>query len=77
LNKIVTKLLLLIVSCSVVVAVALSSISIRHSSNILNEEINKQLSYISRNYANEFSITLEGVENTVNTLSAAVQQIPL
>jgi len=73
LNKIVTKLLLLIVICSVVVAVAISSISVRHSSDILYQEINEQLSYISKNYANEFSITLESVENTVNTLSAAVQ----
>ena len=69
-NKIITKILLAIIFCSILVAISIGSLSVLHASKILRQEVHDKLQYVSSNYANEFSSLLKNVEGSVDTLES-------
>lgn len=71
-NKIITKILLSIILCAILVAVSIGSLSVIQASKILRQEAHDKLRYISSNYANEFSTILKYVEGSVDTLGSVV-----
>lgn len=71
-NKIVTKIILAIVFCSIIIAVTISYINICHSSEFIDKQIDKELTYVSSDYSNEFSLIFNGVEKTVNTIASTI-----
>jgi methyl-accepting chemotaxis protein len=72
LNKIITKILLAIILCSIMVAVSIGFLSVLHASKILRQEAYDKFRYVSSNYANEFSAILKNIEGSVDTLESVV-----
>ncbi len=71
-NKIITKILLAIISCSILVAVSIGTLSVWHASKIIRQEAHDKLRYVSSNYANQFSTILKNIEGSVDTLKSVV-----
>ncbi|WP_022668645.1 diguanylate cyclase domain-containing protein [Desulfospira joergensenii] len=71
-NKIITKILMAIISCSVIVAVSIGYLSVMQASKILRQEAYDKFHYVSSNYANEFSARLKKIEGSVDTLESFV-----
>lgn|GEM_PF-1628866 len=71
-NKIITKILLSIILCSILVAVSIGFLSIFHASKNLRQESFDKLQYASTSYANEFSAKLKNVEGVVDAFESVV-----
>lgn len=71
-NKIITKILMAILLCSIIVAVSIGFLSVMQASKILRKEAYDKFHYVSSNYANEFSAILKKIEGSVDTLTSVV-----
>ena len=71
-NKIITKILIAIILCSIMVAVSIGFLSVLQASKILRQEAYDKFRYVSSNYANEFSAILKNIEGSVDTLESVV-----
>jgi len=71
-NKIITKILIAIIFCSIMVAVSIGFLSVLQASKILRQEAYDKFRYVSSNYANEFSAILKNIEGSVDTLESVV-----
>ncbi|MDY0132253.1 MAG: cache domain-containing protein [Desulforegulaceae bacterium] len=71
-NKIITKILISIMLCSIIVAVSIGSLSVLQTSKIIYQETSDKFHYISANYANEFSAKLKKTEGYVDVLESDV-----
>ncbi len=71
-NKIITKILIAIILCSIMVAVSIGLLSVLQASKILRQETYDKFRYVSSNYANEFSAILKNIEGSVDTLESVV-----
>lgn len=71
-NKIITKILIAIILCSIMVAVSIGFLSVLQASKSLRQEAYDKFRYVSSNYANEFSAILKNIEGSVDTLESVV-----
>ncbi|GCD09884.1 methyl-accepting chemotaxis protein [Clostridium tagluense] len=71
-NKISTKIIIAIVSCSILVSAMVGITSILKSTSIIKQEATDKLSNIASSRGNEYTIQTTKVENTVKELSGLV-----
>jgi len=71
-KKITLKIILSLVCCSLVIALALSGSAVTQSRNVMQDEVEKELLYASQKYANQFSTEFETQENVVDLISIMV-----
>lgn len=66
------KIIVSLICCSLVIALILCGSAVTQSKDVLQAEIEKELLYASRNYANQFSAEFETQENVVDMISTMV-----
>ncbi|MGH4124605.1 MAG: methyl-accepting chemotaxis protein [Clostridium sp.] len=71
-NKISTKIIIAIVSCSILVSAIVGITSIAKSTSIVKQEATEKLINLASSRGNEYTIQTTVVENTVNELAALV-----
>ena len=71
-NKISTKIVIAIVSCSILVSAIVGITSIVKSTSIIKQEAKEKLLNIASSRGNEYTIQTTKVENTVKELSGLV-----
>jgi len=71
-NKISTKIIIAIVSCSVLVSAIVGITSIIKATNIIKQEVTEKLLNIASSRGNEYKVQTTVVENTVKELSGIV-----
>jgi methyl-accepting chemotaxis protein len=71
-NKISTKIVIAIVSCSILVSAIVGITSIVKSTNIIRQEATEKLLNIASSRGNEYTIQVAKVENTVKEVSGLV-----
>jgi len=72
LSRISFKIISIIILSIVLVSSSIGILSSYRASHIIKEETHEKLRYMAKNYANQFSLVLTGVENTVRTISSVV-----
>lgn len=71
-NKISTKIVIAIVSCSVLISAIIGVTSIVKSTSIIKQEATERLLNIASSRGNEYTVQTTKVENTVKELSGLV-----
>lgn len=71
-KKISLKIMLAIIICSITTSTILFIVSIRQTSFIMNEEVERTLLYASEKYANQLSVYFKNTEGLVEAIAANV-----
>jgi signal transduction histidine kinase len=71
-KKLSLKIMLSIIICSITTSTILCVVSIKQTSTVMNQEVERMLSYASENYSNQLSTVFKNTEGLVDSLAANV-----
>jgi len=71
-KNITLKIIVSLICCSLVIALILCGSAVTQSKDVMQAEVEKELLYASRSYANQFSTEFEIQENVVDMISTMV-----
>ncbi|MDC7235069.1 MAG: diguanylate cyclase [Spirochaetales bacterium] len=69
-SRISLRIIGIIILCVIFTGISIGTLSVMQAGRIMERESYEKFEYISLSYANEFSLLLEGVEKTIQTITA-------